>query len=161
MKKKLMVNGTEVEIQVQTNRLGHLSFNLNGQVYHFEKKSELGNVLKISGKSGVFTALKANSDVLVSGKDISVSNPTRGRAKSSSAEDGHMLSPMPGKILKVMVKAGDSVSKGDSLIVMEAMKMEHTIKAAFDGSISAVHYQEGEQVDGGVDLVDVQKSEKE
>lgn len=160
MKKKLIVNGIEVEIQVRTNRLGHLSFDLNGKLYHFEKMSELSNILKISGENGVFTALKASEDILVSGKEIKVSVPTRGRAKSGSTEDGHMLSPMPGKILKVMVKAGESVVKGDSLLVMEAMKMEHTIKAAFDGIVGAVHYQEGEQVDGGVDLVDIDKSEK-
>ena len=160
MKKKLVINGNEVEIQVKTNRLGHLSFDFNGKTYHFEKKSEINHTLKISGEMGTFSDLKADDMVLVAGKEIRVALPSRGRSKTGSTEDGHMLSPMPGKILKVMVKAGDKVVKGDSLMVMEAMKMEHTIKAAFDGVINSVHYQEGEQVDGGVDLVDIEKSEE-
>ena len=159
MKKKLIINGNEVEITIKSNRLGHLKFEFNGKEYDFEKKSELDNILKISGDTGIFTALKANEDVLVSGKEFKVALPTRGRASSGSSEETHMLSPMPGKILKVMVKVGDYVVKGDSLVVMEAMKMEHTIKAAFDGIVTTVNYQEGDQVSGGVDLVEVDKSD--
>lgn len=55
-------------------------------------------------------------------------------------------SPMPGKILKILVQKGDLVQEGDSLLILEAMKMEHTISAQADGVIKEIHYTQGEQV---------------
>ena len=63
-------------------------------------------------------------------------------------------SPLPGKIIDLKVKAGDSVSKGQALLVLEAMKMEHTLAAPADGKIKSVRYAVGEQVSEGADLVE-------
>ena len=60
---------------------------------------------------------------------------------------------MPGTILKINVKAGDSVKRGDVLCVLEAMKMENDIKAANDGVVSAVHVSQGASVNTGDALV--------
>ena len=60
---------------------------------------------------------------------------------------------MPGKILQVLVNAHDSVSAGQALIVMEAMKMEHTIKAGFDGKVEKIFFNEGDLVEGDVELI--------
>ena len=67
--------------------------------------------------------------------------------------DHSMAAPMPGLVLKILVKPGDVVTKGAPLIVLEAMKMEHQIVATHDGTIDAVHCTEGELVQPGVDLV--------
>jgi 3-methylcrotonyl-CoA carboxylase alpha subunit len=64
---------------------------------------------------------------------------------------------MPGKILKVMVASGDKVSRGAALVVMEAMKMEHTIRAPFDGVVEKVLFAPGDQVSGGVELLDLKE----
>ena len=64
------------------------------------------------------------------------------------------MAPMPGKIVAVNVTDGASVRAGDVLVVLEAMKMEHAIKAPVDGTVSAVHYGVGDQVDEGVELID-------
>lgn len=61
--------------------------------------------------------------------------------------------PMPGTILKINVKAGDAVKRGDVLCVLEAMKMENDIKAANDGVVSAVHVSQGASVNTGDALV--------
>ena len=61
--------------------------------------------------------------------------------------------PMPGNILKVNVKAGDTVKQGDVLVVLEAMKMENDIQAAQDGTIAAVHVSQGQTVETGDPLV--------
>ncbi|MFO0998301.1 MAG: acetyl/propionyl/methylcrotonyl-CoA carboxylase subunit alpha [Alphaproteobacteria bacterium] len=66
---------------------------------------------------------------------------------------GQLVAPMPGKILKVFVKAGDTVRRGAPLVMMEAMKMEHTIAAPADGTVSAVRYRAGEQVAEGEELL--------
>ena len=60
---------------------------------------------------------------------------------------------MPGTILKINVKAGDAVKRGDVLCVLEAMKMENDIKAANDGVVSAVHVSQGASVNTGDALV--------
>jgi len=68
---------------------------------------------------------------------------------------GHLTAPMSGTVVAVMVKPGDTVAKGGPLIVLEAMKMEHTITAPSAGVVSAVNYRVGERVSEGADLVDV------
>lgn len=77
---------------------------------------------------------------------------TRARVRH---RDHSMEAPMPGVILKILVRPGDVVSKGAPLIVLEAMKMEHQIVAAHDGTVDAVLCREGELVQPGSDLVTV------
>ncbi|MDA8637609.1 acetyl/propionyl/methylcrotonyl-CoA carboxylase subunit alpha [Rhodospirillales bacterium] len=67
---------------------------------------------------------------------------------------GGLRSPMPGKIVSVFVKAGQKVTKGTPLLIMEAMKMEHTIVAPSDGTVSAVSFAAGSQIEEGVFLVE-------
>jgi 3-methylcrotonyl-CoA carboxylase alpha subunit len=66
---------------------------------------------------------------------------------------GHLLAPMSGTVIAVNVKAGDAVRKGSPLLVLEAMKMEHTIAAPGDGLVEAVHFRAGDQVKEGAELV--------
>jgi 3-methylcrotonyl-CoA carboxylase alpha subunit len=66
---------------------------------------------------------------------------------------GSLAAPMPGKVIKVMTKAGAKVMKGEALLILEAMKMEHTITAPADGVVKEIHYGAGEQVLEGVELI--------
>ncbi|MES2978647.1 MAG: acetyl/propionyl/methylcrotonyl-CoA carboxylase subunit alpha [Pseudomonadota bacterium] len=68
-------------------------------------------------------------------------------------DSGRLTAPMPGKIIAFHVKAGDRVSKGQALAVMEAMKMEHTIAAPGDGLVEELLYAPGDQVAEGADLL--------
>ncbi len=63
--------------------------------------------------------------------------------------------PMPGSILKVNVNKGDSVTKGQSLIILEAMKMENEIKSPVDGKISFIKVSKGESVNLGQTLLEI------
>lgn len=67
-----------------------------------------------------------------------------------------LAAPMPGKIISISVKAGDTVEKGQPLLVMEAMKMEHTISATADGTVAEVFYAVGDQVTEGAELVSIE-----
>ena len=60
---------------------------------------------------------------------------------------------MPGKIVSVAVSVGDVVTKGQTLLVLEAMKMEHAIKAPADGVVGDVFLKAGDQVTDGVELI--------
>jgi 3-methylcrotonyl-CoA carboxylase alpha subunit len=68
-------------------------------------------------------------------------------------ESGHLVAPMPGTIAAVNVSTGQAVKKGDILVVMEAMKMEHTLYAPFDGIVDRVYFKIGELVGEGTELV--------
>jgi acetyl/propionyl-CoA carboxylase alpha subunit len=67
--------------------------------------------------------------------------------------DGAIRSPMPGKVTQLSVKAGDAVTKGQALVTLEAMKMEHALSAPFDGKVEAVGVKLGDQVSEGAVLV--------
>ena len=68
--------------------------------------------------------------------------------------DGGLTAPMPGKIVALLAKAGTEVAKGAPLLVMEAMKMEHTLCAPAKGQVRAYLCQAGELVKEGTQLVD-------
>ena len=75
-------------------------------------------------------------------------------APQPSAEAGGSLrAPMPGVVLQVLVEVGQRVSKGQPLMKLEAMKMEHTIRGAADGIVETIHYAPGEQVAAGAQLL--------
>ena len=74
-------------------------------------------------------------------------------AGEAHGEAGRLTAPMPGKVVSFSVKAGDTVSKGQALAVMEAMKMEHTIAAPADGVVQEILYAAGDQVAEGAELL--------
>jgi acetyl/propionyl-CoA carboxylase alpha subunit len=75
------------------------------------------------------------------------------RAEATGVAAGGYAAPMPGKILDVRIRTGDAITRGQLLLTMEAMKMEHQIAAADDGVVSEVRVSPGQQVDAGQILV--------
>jgi biotin carboxyl carrier protein len=68
---------------------------------------------------------------------------------------GILASPMPGKIVKLLVQVGDAVQEGQTLLVMEAMKMQNELKTNTTGTVTAIHVQEGATVETGMVLITV------
>jgi biotin carboxyl carrier protein len=73
--------------------------------------------------------------------------------RAASAGPTSVRAPIPGKVVKVLVKAGDSVNAGQTLLVLEAMKMENELRAPRAASVVAVHAAEGTAVETGQELV--------
>ena len=71
---------------------------------------------------------------------------------------GHLMAPMSGTVVAVMVKPGDAVARGTPLLILEAMKMEHTIAAPAAGTVSLVNYAQGDQVAEGADLIAIDEA---
>ena len=128
-----------------------------------------GGVLSASGELVDATTLRvrlgdveASATVVRNGQVLSVfAFGRRCRlelARRGPAEDndaiGSLAAPMPGSVIEVMVKAGDQVEKGAALMIIEAMKMEHTIAAPRAGTVKAVFFARGDQVQEGVDLLE-------
>ncbi len=80
-------------------------------------------------------------------------------AGEGHSEGGRLTAPMPGKVVSFAVKAGDAVTKGQALAVMEAMKMEHTIAAPADGVVQELLYAPGDQVAEGAELIRMEAAE--
>jgi 3-methylcrotonyl-CoA carboxylase alpha subunit len=66
---------------------------------------------------------------------------------------GRLTAPMPGRVTQLMVEPGDQVRRGEPLMIVEAMKMEHTITAPADGVVEAVRFGVGDLVEEGVELI--------
>jgi biotin carboxyl carrier protein len=77
------------------------------------------------------------------------------------AHAGSLLAPMPGGVVRVLAAQGDPVTAGQALVVLEAMKMEHTVAAPVDGVVAEIHVGPGDQVDTGQVLAVVEEPEGE
>ena len=80
-------------------------------------------------------------------------NDPMAHAGEAEAAGGRLTAPMPGKVVAVLASKGQQVKKGDPLVIMEAMKMEHTIAAPSDGLVEEILYQVGDQVADGAPLL--------
>ena len=80
-------------------------------------------------------------------------------AGGASAGGGLLASPMPGKIVKVLVKEGEAVAEGQTLLVMEAMKMQNELKSPSAGQVAKVFVEEGGTVETGAKLIEVKAVE--
>jgi 3-methylcrotonyl-CoA carboxylase alpha subunit len=77
-------------------------------------------------------------------------------AGEGAAEPGSLSAPMPGRVTALLVEAGTAVKRGTPLMVLEAMKMEHTINAPIDGVVTAFHFKVGDQVGEGATLATIE-----
>jgi 3-methylcrotonyl-CoA carboxylase alpha subunit len=138
-------------------------------VFHInDKKIEASGQLDKNGKLKASIEGKKTQSTVVQSDDILTIFHAGKRyhlsifTHSSSASDKHddpgsLLSPMPGKIIEVLVKEGDLVKKGSPLLILEAMKMEHTISAPVDGTVTAIYFCEDEILEEGIELLVVEE----
>jgi biotin carboxyl carrier protein len=105
----------------------------------------------------------ANGHLTVDVNGASVPVVLNGRLRSADAAEtkgpkgsDRLVAPMPGKVVRVLVKAGDVVSARQPLVVVEAMKMENELRAGRDGTVAEVRAREGQSVDAGALLIVIQ-----
>jgi 3-methylcrotonyl-CoA carboxylase alpha subunit len=85
--------------------------------------------------------------------------PLVGDADAAASGDASLEAPMPGTVVQLRVQPGTAVSAGETLVVMESMKMEISIASPRDGSIAAVHVAAGDQVERGAVLIELTDEE--
>ena len=108
---------------------------------------------------GAATIVENDRDITVfrDGRVIHLHHFIPGEEKDDGAGEGRIIAPMPGKIITVMVGMGDSVKKDQPLLVMEAMKMEMTIRAGCEGVIGELPVSAGQQVSDGALLISIEQ----
>ena len=84
---------------------------------------------------------------------------TRGTRRRGGSHHGSLSAPMPATVLRIHAQAGAEVKRGETLIILEAMKMELPIRASADGVVTAVHCREGELVQPGATLIEIDEAE--
>jgi biotin carboxyl carrier protein len=160
MKKIFLINGAEIEVQDFKLVDDSVNFTLNGKSYHYllisKDKSEM-----ILDSGGRFKAAVGNpnneGESIIMANGCEAIGSVAGRKIKRAAHHGSGLtSPMPGKIFKVIKEAGSEVKKGETILILEAMKMEHSIRSDKDGKVSKINYKVGELVQGGVTLAEVE-----
>lgn len=88
-------------------------------------------------------------------KDESVKSTVAAKVKVEKGNPNHIGASMPGTVIKLLVEEGEKVKKGDHLIITEAMKMETTVQAPFDGIVKKVHVKNGEPIQTGDLLIEM------
>lgn len=104
-------------------------------------------------KKGMGSVTVNGHNFSIQRKDILVEEDIFGTLDTGGKDSGEIISPMPGKVIKINVKKGTAVKKGDVLLVVEAMKMENNITAPRDGKVDKVNVKTGVMVDGSLELV--------
>ncbi len=104
------------------------------------------------------TASGARRFVNVNGMDFVLERLSGDRKRAKSADAGSLEAPMPGVVTRVMVAVGEAVVKGQPLVAVEAMKMEHVVRSPRDGTIKKLPVAAGQMVQGGATLVELEAS---
>ncbi len=80
-------------------------------------------------------------------------------SSDDNAGDNSLTAPMNGAVVAVLVEAGQEVKQGETVVIMEAMKMEHSLKAPHDGTVAEVYFAEGDLVEDGAELISLNAAE--
>jgi acetyl/propionyl-CoA carboxylase alpha subunit len=162
---KLDVDGDEIPVNVIKSKNGFLEFTANSKSYHTSLRSMETGVLDmvIDGRSMAFYIsgdkngqgyVSCNGHIFnVRRNDILVQEDVFGTLDTGGKDGAEIVSPMPGKVIKINVKEGNEVKKGDVLMVVEAMKMENNITAPRAGKVDKIQVKAGDMVDGSKELV--------
>lgn len=104
------------------------------------------------------TTAGARRFVRIGHMDFVLEREAGGRRRAAATGGGALESPMPGMVTKVWVAEGDVVTRGQPLLAIEAMKMEHVIRSPRDGRVKRLAAAAGEMVEGGVTLVELEEA---
>jgi len=167
MKLVVTVGGVVHEVEVERAAAGY-RVTVDQQVIEVDARTvtpglqslRIDGVSHLASVAGDPTAAEGELTVQVGGEihivrvEEAARHAIRTRGDAAGAGSGQTLkAPLPGKITLVAVKPGDAVNRGDTLLVIEAMKMENELKAAAAGTVSEIHVAPGQAVNPGDVLV--------
>ena len=142
---KFKIDGTEYTANVEEKEDGKLAVTVNGKAYEVEVPGHVAAAPKVQPVKPAVAAAPA------------AAAPAAAPAapKKASGAGTAVTAPLPGTITSIEVKEGDAVKAGQTVIVMEAMKMANNITAECDGTVKAILVQQGAQVQSGDALLEI------
>ena len=164
-----------VDVDNHGNDDGFYTMVLNGNSYHVDAQLMRSHIVSmlIDNKSydvdiektgDLSDTLDGKMRVTVRGRVVDLDMLDERRRKMREAAHAHLghhgggavVSPMPGKVIKLLVKEGDTVERGQGVVVVEAMKMENELKAPAAGTVKMIHAGEGDAVNANDPLVSIE-----
>ncbi|MFL6375112.1 MAG: biotin/lipoyl-containing protein [Pyrinomonadaceae bacterium] len=158
MKLVVQINGTAREVDL-TRDGRSVTATVDGREYVLDTSELEPGVFLLKHEARVFEAYADDRSVTMAGRtfETNVIDPKRlrGSAVGPAAEHGHaeIRTAMPGKVVRIIKSAGDAVTKGEGVIVVEAMKMQNELKSPKDGTVGEFKVAEGATVGAGDVLV--------
>jgi len=162
----------ELKIEDQIHKLqvefkeGHYHINLDGNEHLVDSSIISDHCLSLLVNGKTFTVYLAEANgkkyLSVAGEQFLIEETTSenvagsGADSSGIAEEPVAASPMPGKVVKILVSKGDKVEKGQGLVIVEAMKMENEIKSPVKGTVEKVNFKPGDLVDAAQPIVEIE-----
>ena len=141
---QLMIDGKPYDVDIVMTENGVCSILHNGKSYNAEiSRSEMGKKYKVNAHFSSFDVEIVDTQAKY----------LRMRKKEEGSQDDKISSPMPGKVVKIMVAVGDRVKAGETVLVIEAMKMQSNYKVSSDCTIKEILVQEGDAVNGDQVLI--------
>jgi len=145
---------TEYDFQYKQQRDQKFLFSNNKEAYIYSCDED-GIDMIFDGKRHYSRVTTSKNNILVHMPfgDVMLQSKPRFKMPGTEVTIGGLIAPMPGKVIDVKVKKGKKVKAGDTLVILEAMKMEHSIKAAEDGTVSELLISINDQVENGALLM--------
>ena len=150
---KLLIVQDEIEVKYKLNKDNF--YEVMGSICKIYHCDSFGIDIQIDSHRFYAHITEACSEIVINMPfgDINASVLPRFIEPGNDIPEGGLIAPMPGKVIDVKVKKGSKVKAGDTLVIIEAMKMEHSIKATETGKIAKVMIQLNDQVDNGATLL--------
>ena len=154
---KLLFIQDEIEVQYKLNKDN--LYEVMGSICEIYHCDIAGIDVEIDSHRFYAHVTEAGSEITINMPfgDVNASILPRFIEPGNDVPEGSLIAPMPGKVIDVKVKKGSKVKAGDTLVIIEAMKMEHSIKATETGKIAKVMIQLNDQVDNGATLLVLEK----
>jgi len=156
----LIIRDGDAERHVTTNADGAVS--VDGGAAMVVRRAGRG-LVRIDGarvgdaptRTAWIAAVKDKRWVFLEGEVYELEVQPEGRRRRSAGQASSLAAPMPATVLRVKVCAGDVVRRGDTLVILEAMKMELPVRAPADATVTAVRCKQGDLVQPGVPLIEI------
>ena len=154
---KLLFIQDEIEVQYKLNKDN--LYEVMGSICEIYHCDIAGIDVEIDSHRFYAHVTEAGSEITINMPfgDVNASVLPRFIEPGNDVPEGGLIAPMPGKVIDVKVKKGSKVKAGDTLVIIEAMKMEHAIKATETGKIAKVMIKLNDQVDNGATLLVLEK----
>ncbi len=154
---KLLFAQDEIEVKYKLNKDN--LYEVMGSICKIYHCDSFGIDIQIDSHRFYAHITEAGSEIVINMPfgDVNASVLPRFIEPGNDVPEGGLIAPMPGKVIDVKVKKGSKVKAGDTLVIIEAMKMEHSIKATETGKIAKVMIQLNDQVDNGATLLVLEK----
>ena len=157
MKKfKYTINGIKYEVEVQNIEDNIAEVDVNGTLYtvEMEKSAEKSSMPKIK-RGATPGAVPPVARPAAPQAPKAAPAAQAASAPAAAGSGAPIKSPLPGVILDILVNVGDSVKRGQKLMVLEAMKMENDIKADRDGTVTSINVQKNDNIQEGTTLITI------